>query len=173
MFVLRGIADGCRRVSGVILLERKRGSKGQIPATVMRPFGCASVLAREVAYSWIFFALCSQMLWVKAMDNDMYPTGSSVYMKVLLPEIDVVTFDDLKPVLKHNILATAMGTKYMPHIRDYDIRESMEDGNDEGMLVSIMVDFSQDDDTPASLLTSKVIQEPTSVFPPKEVRKIA
>ena len=168
--MLRGVASGCHRVSGVILLERNRGFKGQIPATVMRPYGFTSALMREIAHYWILFTLYNSCLWVKAMDNDMYETGSSVYMKVLLPEIDDMTFDDLKPLLKDNILATALGTKYTPHIRDYDIREPMEDGTDEGMLVSIMVDFSQDDSTPASLLISKVVQEPTSLFPQEEVR---
>eukprot|EP00890_Picochlorum_soloecismus_P000971 jgi/Picsp_1/1875/NSC_05341-R1_---NA--- len=96
------------------------------------------------------------------MDGDMYETGSSVYMKVFFPEIDVLTFDNLKPQLRENIQAFAMGAKYTPHIRDYDIQEALDD---DGLLVSIMVDFSQDDGTPASLLTSKVTQEPTSIFP--------
>lgn len=112
--------------------------------------------------------LCHPFMWARAMDGDMYETGSSVYMKVFFPEIDVLTFDNLKPQLRENIQAFAMGAKYTPHIRDYDIQEALDD---DGLLVSIMVDFSQDDGTPASLLTSKVTQEPTSIFPQEAVRE--
>lgn len=127
-------------------------------------------LTKVTSCIWIFLMLFNSFLWARAMDNDMYETGSSVYIKVFLPEIDVLTLEDLKPLLKENIQAVAMGTKHAPHIRDYDIQEPLDDDRDKGLLVSIMVDFSQEDGTPASLLSSKVTQEPTSIFPQEAVR---